>query len=216
MRSRSTPDDDGHPALTARDDRPPHPGAIGEPGPSWTGGGAPAASAEATRTDELARPSARAGKFVSPSGLPLATFWMRAIGFAMDAILFGLLAVIANAVFGISPALAVTDGQATTVYLFGLLLGVAYNWLWNSIGWSPGKRVLGLRIVDAEGSAPGVELGFRRTVISLVSELALLIGYLWAYWDRQAQTWHDKAAGTYVVSTGPREERDGGPRRPAG
>ena len=141
---------------------------------------------------------------------------MRAIGFAMDAMLFGLLAVVANTALGISPVMAFTDQDQTALYVFDLLLGVAYKWLWNSIGWSPGKRVLGLRIVDGEGNAPGVQRGFQRAVISVVSELAFLIGYAWASWDRQTQTWHDKAAGTYVVFVGRRDERESGPRRPAG
>ena len=35
--------------------------------------------------------------------------------------------------------------------------------------------------------------------MSIVSGLACGLGYLWMLWDPQRQTWHDKAAGTYVV-----------------
>lgn len=28
---------------------------------------------------------------------------------------------------------------------------------------------------------------------------SVLLGYLWAFWDDQRQTWHDKAADTYVI-----------------
>jgi uncharacterized RDD family membrane protein YckC len=35
--------------------------------------------------------------------------------------------------------------------------------------------------------------------MSLVSAIALLIGYLWMLWDSEKQTWQDKVARTYVV-----------------
>ena len=76
---------------------------------------------------------------------------------------------------------------------------VLFYWLWNAIGWSPGKRVLGLRIVTAEGTPPGVMRGFARTIGMLLSFLALGLGHLWAFRDGRRQGWHDKLAGTYVV-----------------
>jgi uncharacterized RDD family membrane protein YckC len=56
-----------------------------------------------------------------------------------------------------------------------------------------------LRIVTEDGGVPGIDRGFRRTVMSLVSQLVLFGGYLWALRDARNQTWHDKAGGTFVV-----------------
>jgi uncharacterized RDD family membrane protein YckC len=32
-----------------------------------------------------------------------------------------------------------------------------------------------------------------------VSGAVVLIGFLWMIWDREKQTWHDKAAGSVVI-----------------
>src|SRR5690606_13067030 len=53
---------------------------------------------------------------------------------------------------------------ASQVYLIGIVFQVCFYWVWNSLGWSPGKRLLGLRIVNDRGTAPRAGRGFARTV----------------------------------------------------
>ena len=43
-------------------------------------------------------------------------------------------------------------------------------------------------------------MALRETVGKLVSALILLLGFLWILWDKDRQGWHDKIAGTLVVS----------------
>ena len=133
---------------------------------------------------------------------------MRAAGRVIDELTIWVgLVVIATlvggeAVFGdplANPAARAALDRATLV---GWLFQLGYHWLWNSLGWSPGKRLLGLRIVTLEGSAPGLGRGFARTTAMLLSIVVLFFGYFWAAWDRKSQTWHDKIAGTYVVRLG--------------
>ena len=133
------------------------------------------------------------------AGLPLASVWRRGVGFVADGFLLATLVIVLGAVLGLPPPSATGQDQSVALYLVNLLVQIGYYWLWNSLGWSPGKRLVGLRTVDERGEPPGVERGFRRTVISLLSSLALFVGYVWALWDRRRQTWHDRAAGTYVV-----------------
>ena len=83
------------------------------------------------------------------------------------------------------------------------VLGFAVNWTFNSIGWSLGKRIVGLRIIDEHAARPGVLRGLGRTVTAWFSGVIFYLGYLWAAWDDRNQTWHDKLAGTYVVRTRP-------------
>jgi uncharacterized RDD family membrane protein YckC len=97
------------------------------------------------------------------------------------------------------PANALAQEARERATLVGWLFQLLYHWLWNSFGWSPGKRLLGLRTVTGDGRAPGVGRGFARTVGTLLSILPLFLGYFWAAWDRRSQTWHDRIAGTYVV-----------------
>jgi uncharacterized RDD family membrane protein YckC len=74
---------------------------------------------------------------------------------------------------------------------------------WAERQGTPGKLVLGLRIVDAEtGGTPRIGRLVLRYVGYLVSALPLGLGYLWALWDPRRQGWHDKMAGTLVIRTG--------------
>jgi uncharacterized RDD family membrane protein YckC len=71
---------------------------------------------------------------------------------------------------------------------------------WAQQGATPGKRVLGLRIVDADtGGLPPVNRLVLRYVGYIVSAIPLGLGYLWVLWDPKRQAWHDKMAGTLVV-----------------
>ena len=67
-------------------------------------------------------------------------------------------------------------------------------------GQTPGKRIVGVRVVRQSNGAPlGYGLAIGRTLARLVDGLAFGLGYLWALWDPQHQTWHDKIAATLVV-----------------
>ena len=94
------------------------------------------------------------------------------------------------------------DVLAPALILYALYLVVTVlllPWLWNSLGWSPAKRIIGLRVVDAAGKPPGWRRGLGRTAASLLSGLALGFGYLAAAWHPEKRTWHDRMAGTWVV-----------------
>lgn len=77
----------------------------------------------------------------------------------------------------------------------------AYNFLflWFLAGTTPGKKVLKLRVVAQDGSAPGWKPAFLRALMSLVSGSLLMLGYAWGLWDARGRTWHDAVAGTRVV-----------------
>lgn len=89
--------------------------------------------------------------------------------------------------------------------IYFVVTGLILPWIWNSIGWSPAKRIIGLRIVDADGNAPGWRRGLGRTAATWLSGLALGLGYLTAVWHLEKRTWHDRMAGTWVVDV--RERR---------
>lgn len=143
---------------------------------------------------------------VGPVGLELAGFGRRFVGFAIDYAITLILLIVLNAMLGLNPGL-MSDGEQMLLSLISILGRFAYWWVWNTLGWSPGKRVAGLRIVNADGDVPGLESGFRRSVMSLVSELILFAGYLWALRDARNQTWHDKAGGTFVVVAPAEDQR---------
>lgn len=72
-------------------------------------------------------------------------------------------------------------------------------------GLTPGKKLLGLQVVNHQtGATPGFGKMFLREIPGrIVSGAFLGLGYFWAIWDKNAQAWHDKLAGTVVVKAEP-------------
>lgn len=83
--------------------------------------------------------------------------------------------------------------------LLGEFLSLIYICAANAYGRSFGKSALGIEIVNRDWKRPGIVAGFVRWLISNVSGLFLLLGYFNVIWDREKRTWHDHAAGTWVV-----------------
>lgn len=81
------------------------------------------------------------------------------------------------------------------------LLGVAYAFF---VGfWVIGGRTLGmqawrLRLVDGEGKPVSTRAATHRFVTSIVSWLPAGAGFLWALFDRDGLTWHDRISKTYL------------------
>jgi uncharacterized RDD family membrane protein YckC len=77
-------------------------------------------------------------------------------------------------------------------------------------GRSPGKRALGLRVVDGRGLPLGVGQCFVRNVVRVLDSAPLLygLGALFALLDRHGRRLGDLAADTMVVSEGRSEEPD--------
>jgi uncharacterized RDD family membrane protein YckC len=71
-------------------------------------------------------------------------------------------------------------------------------------GQTPGKRVLGLRVVEqTTGRNPGFGRMFVRELPGrFLSGLIFGLGYLWALFDKNSQAWHDRLARTVVVEGG--------------
>ncbi len=147
------------------------------------------------------------------AGKPIAGFGFRAGVFLIDSLIMSTISSIAQGLILGSRSPEVAEGQAIETFsefldLIGpylwwtsgaFVVGVVLQAVWNSIGWSPAMRVIGLRIVDAEGRAPGWKRGLGRTVGAWLSATALGLGYLAAAWHAEKRTWHDRMAGTWVV-----------------
>ncbi len=70
--------------------------------------------------------------------------------------------------------------------------------LWH--GQTIGKRIMRVRVVAANAPAVTLSRSFARAGMNLVSGWIFLLGFLWALWDAQHQTWHDKVAKTHVIA----------------
>ena len=70
---------------------------------------------------------------------------------------------------------------------------------WSTRGYTPGKKFMGLLIVDKDGNYLTVERSIIRYLGYLVSGVFLALGYFWVYFDLNNQGWHDKFAKSFVV-----------------
>jgi uncharacterized RDD family membrane protein YckC len=81
-----------------------------------------------------------------------------------------------------------------------VLPAVAVVLFWTYRQATPGKMVIGARIVDAATGEPATT---RQLVIRYlgyyVSTIPLLMGLVWVAFDPRKQGWHDKLAGTVVI-----------------
>ena len=76
-----------------------------------------------------------------------------------------------------------------------------YHWLFIGLkGQTLGKMAVGIKVVNARGSIPGLgDAALREILGKIVSTIVICLGFLWIIWDGRKQGWHDKIAKTYVV-----------------
>lgn len=77
--------------------------------------------------------------------------------------------------------------------VYNVLLMVMFN------GQTLGKMMLRLRVVKKRGGRITILDAILRNVFGYMISQIFLLGYLWALFDGEKQTWHDKMAGTLVV-----------------
>jgi uncharacterized RDD family membrane protein YckC len=122
---------------------------------------------------------------------PRAGFWRRFAGALIDGILLGIVEGILRAILG--------TGAGTGLYF---VVAVVYFtvMIGSSRGQTLGQMALGIRVIDFNtGGSIGYGRALVRWLVSIVSGLVILLGYLWMLWDKEKQCWHDKAANDVVV-----------------
>jgi uncharacterized RDD family membrane protein YckC len=84
--------------------------------------------------------------------------------------------------------------------LSAALFIIYFTLLTGEGGQTLGKMLLGIKVQCADGSTVGYGRALIRTLGYIVSIFfGSFLGFLWALWDKNNQTWHDKIAGTEVV-----------------
>lgn len=100
--------------------------------------------------------------------------------------------------------LAAPDAFASTV-IFWLMVGqcipiLVTGVMWIVWGTSPGKRVVRIRIVDADTAKPmTARQAILRTIGYLLTFGTLGAGFLWVFFNSRRQALHDRLANTVVV-----------------
>ena len=76
---------------------------------------------------------------------------------------------------------------------------VYYIFFWTLGGQTPGKALMGVRVVRLDGKPMTVGRSVRRFIGYGVCALSLGLGFAWAIIDDRRQGWDDKLAGTCVL-----------------
>ena len=120
-------------------------------------------------------------------------FWMRLLAAILDSFIIGIPAII------IQLAIIFITGMQSLQYVISLALVVLVVYLEGMKGGTPGKLILGMRIVNQNGDYIGIPSAILRYIGKFVSALIIGIGFLMIAWDSKKQGLHDKIAKTYVV-----------------
>ena len=152
-----------------------------------------------------------------PSAFHYAGFWIRVVATFIDSIILLvaqsilLYLVTGNTMVGLmlaifraaaDPSLPRPSTGGAGLQLLDLAVGIAYFVIfWTRTGATPGKMVLGLKVVNPQGGLISVGQAFGRYFSYFLSYLILCIGFMMAGWDPEKRTLHDRLAGTLVIRT---------------
>lgn len=139
-----------------------------------------------------------------------AGFVTRLVAFFIDRLVVAVFVAITYAVVGfVTQSLQVNEWlgiEGWAGWLVATLLG-AFSFLtyfvydvgsWLLAGQTPGKRLMGLLVVQTDGQRLRFGAAIRRWFGYYLSAI-LFLGFLWVLVDNRRQALHDKLAGTLVV-----------------
>ncbi|PIN80402.1 RDD family protein [Candidatus Woesearchaeota archaeon CG10_big_fil_rev_8_21_14_0_10_30_7] len=139
-------------------------------------------------------------------------FWIRVLALVFDGLLgsvifwlFGLL--VYSSVGGMEGLMmmAMTGSVPAWISYLQWALSIAVIavviYMEGILGGTPGKLLLGLRIVNEKGDHIGIPGAILRYIGKFVAGIILGIGLLMVAFNVKKQGLHDKIAGTYVVYT---------------
>lgn len=164
-----------------------------------------------------------------------AGFWRRLVAYTVDNIILNIVFIVLTVIVTTAFVLGAMSSNnrawvadltdparinllvlpVTALYI---IMSIAYFTYFHGIkGRTPGKMLMGLEVLSANGTPIGFGIAFLRSVGYMVSSI-LYIGFIWAAFDKRKQGWHDKIAGTVVIirpdegeaaglTIGPAEER---------
>jgi len=144
-----------------------------------------------------------------PVAYGLASFGQRVGGFLIDTFIVSAIYIVGIIVAVIATPSSTFDNPNPSPSGFGILF-MLLTWLaafayypffeGKPAGQTLGKKAMGIRVVRKSNGAPlGYGLAIGRLFARFVDSFTFGIGLLWAAWDPENQTLHDKIAGTLVV-----------------
>jgi uncharacterized RDD family membrane protein YckC len=153
---------------------------------------------ENVRLDEYAG----AGEIYDSQLFPVAQLSLRRRAGAVDAVCLSLAFASVVALYtGFGGSLAIGRLDLIVGGTILALLYTQYFTLFTMMGGAtPGMMLMGLRLVSFDGSAPAPAQLMWRSFGYLISGATALVGFLWAFWDEDHLSWHDRISRTYITS----------------
>jgi uncharacterized RDD family membrane protein YckC len=148
---------------------------------------------------------------------PFAGFWRRFIAYMIDGFILSVILIVFVIVAGVAYFNGAMSGSSrdllvrlsqpktmamftTWIWAFPLFMNIAYfTYFHGTTGRTPGKMLLGLQVVSANGEPISYGVAFLRSAGYFVSGFIFCLGYIWIGLDKRKQGWHDKIAGTVVI-----------------
>lgn len=129
-----------------------------------------------------------------------AGFWIRFLAYIIDNLVFGVIGLVVSFVLSL---VGLYDWEAelnTFDMIWWIVIVVVSIVMWVKYAGTPGKRLLRLKILDADTGEPlSAGKAILRYVGYIPAYLVLCIGVIWVAFDQRKQGWHDKMANSVVV-----------------
>ena len=139
---------------------------------------------------------------IQQAGLRLASLQKRIVAFMVDEFLlaFIFLVILYDKIAGVQ------DQEALVTMINGftfeyLILKVIYQTLFvYKYGATLGKILMKIQVVDAYTfEKPSFSSALNRSIFRVISEMLFYLGFVWAFYSKNRQGWHDKTAQTIVI-----------------
>ena len=143
----------------------------------------------------------------SPAPRPRALVGWRLLALFYDLWPVAALWMLASLLFNIGYTVLGHHAERENIPAGGLLSSLLFlacllvTGLYATLSWHHGGQTLGMRpwrlkLVAADGGAPGWRALWLRYAVGLLALLPAGLGFWWAWFDRDRLAWHDRASGT--------------------
>ena len=140
-----------------------------------------------------------------------AGFFTRFFALFIDSILMGIIAMIIMFIFGgmLGVTSSIDSGflnflMGTASFLIIVLMTFFqffyFGYFWSKSGQSLGMKMLNIKVVRRDGEPLSfLRAGLRGSVGYWISSFIFWLGFIWAAFAANKETWHDKIFDTWVV-----------------
>ena len=126
---------------------------------------------------------------------------MSIIGIFGGFLIWGLIALMGNTDSDLAVILAIILSCMLVIVIL-VIQFLYFGYFWSTSGQSLGMKLLNMKVVRQDGGELSfLTAGLRGSLGYWISSLVFNLGFLWAAFDQEKETWHDKIFKTWVVKT---------------